>query len=95
MADYTLELHPAAKKELFKLDHQAKVFVIEALDLFIGAYDAEYEAALMQQSKVKKLKGKWQGFYRLRLRNYRVIYEKINDQLVIHIVRVAHRKEVY
>jgi mRNA interferase RelE/StbE len=95
MSKYALALHPAAKKELFKLDHQHKVFIIEALDLFIEAYDTEYEAALMKQSKVKKLKGKWQGFYRLRLRNYRVIYEKINNQLVIHIVRVAHRKEVY
>jgi mRNA interferase RelE/StbE len=35
------------------------------------------------------------GFYRLRLRNYRVIYEKIEDRLVIHIVRIAHRREVY
>lgn len=95
MADYTLALHPAAKKELFKLDHQSKVFVIEALDLFIEAYDLEYEVALLQQSKIKRLKGKWQGFYRLRLRNYRGIYGKINDQLVIHIVRVAHRKEAY
>lgn len=95
MSAYTLELHPIAKKELFKFDHQTKVFVVEALDLFIDAYDVEYEKALMQQSKIKKLKGKWQGFYRLRLRNYRVIYEKISDKLVIHIVRIAHRKEVY
>ena len=95
MYKYELTFHPAAKKELFKLDHQAKVFIVKSLDFFIEAYDAEYEVQLMKQSKIKKLKGEWQGFYRLRLRNYRVIYEKIEDQLVIHIVRVAHRKEVY
>ena len=95
MAEHTLEFHPAAKKELDKFDHQAKACVVQSLGLFIDAYSPEYEVELMQQSKVKKLKGEWKGFYRLRLRNYRVIYEKIHERLVIHIVRVAHRKEVY
>lgn len=49
----------------------------------------------MKQSKIKKLQGEWEGFYRLRFRDYRVIYEKNNNQLVIHIIRDAHRKEVY
>lgn len=95
MPAYTLEFHPAAKKELDRLDHQTKVYVVESLSLFIDAYSAGYETELMKQSKVKKFKGEWKGFYRLRLRNYRVIYEKLNERLVIHIVRVAHRKEVY
>jgi len=95
MAEYTLEFHPAAKKELDKLDYQTKVYIVQSLSLFIEAYSPEYERELMQQSKVKKLKGEWKGFYRLRLRNYRVIYEKIRERLVIQIVRVAHRKEVY
>ena len=95
MSEYRLTFHPAAKKELDKLDHQAKIFVVQSLTLFIDLYDSTYETEMMKQSKIKKLKGQWQGFYRLRLRNYRVIYEKINDELVIHIVRIAHRKEVY
>jgi len=95
MSDYSLTFHPSAKKELFKLDHQAKIFVVQSLELFINNYDATYETEMIKQAKVKKLKGDWQGFYRLRLRNYRVIYEKINEELLIHIVRVAHRKEVY
>ena len=95
MAEYGLEFHPAAKKELDKLDQQTKTYVIQSLSLFIEAYSPEYELELMHQSKVKKLKGEWKGFYRLRLRNYRVIYEKINEKLIIHIVRIAHRREVY
>ncbi len=95
MADYKLEFHPAAKKELDKLDHQTKIYIVQSLSLFIEEYSVEYECELMHHSKVKKLKGEWKGFYRLRLRNYRVIYEKIDEKLVIHIVRVAHRKEVY
>lgn len=95
MSAYSLEFHPAAKKELDKLDHQVKVFIVQSLSLFIENYDVAYEAELMKLTKVKKLQGQWDGFYRLRLRDYRVIYEKINDRLVIHIIRIAHRKEVY
>ena len=95
MISYSLSLHPAAKKELSKLDHQARLFIVKSLSLFIDSYDNAYETELVQQSKIKKLKGEWLGFYRLRLRNYRVIYEKIDDQLIIHIIRIAHRKKVY
>ena len=28
MADYKLEFHPAAKKELDKLDHQTKIYIV-------------------------------------------------------------------
>lgn len=95
MSQYHLQFHPAAKKELDKLDHQVKVFIVQSLSLFIEGYNDQYETDMMQQSKIKKLQGEWRGFYRLRLRDYRVIYEKINDQLVIHIIRIAHRREVY
>jgi len=95
MNGYKLEFHPAAKKELDKLDYKTKVYIVKSLSQFIENYSPEYELELMHQSKVKKLKGEWKGFYRLRLRNYRVIYEKINEKLIIHIVRVAHRREVY
>ncbi len=92
MSIYRLEFHPAAKKELDKLDHQTKVYIVQSLSLFIEAYCIEYENELLKQSKIKRLKGQWKGFYRLRLRNYRVIYEKIDKKLIIHIVRIAHRK---
>jgi len=53
-------------------------------------YNKEYKSV-----QSKKTERRVKGFYRLRLRNYRVIYEKINEKLVIHIVRVAYRREVY
>ena len=92
---YSLLFHPAAKKELAKLDHQVRLFIVDSLSIFIDSYNANYEAELMKQAKIKKLKGEWQGFYRLRMRNYRVIYEKVDEKLVIHIIRIAHRKRVY
>ena len=95
MSKCSVEFHPAAKKELGKLNIQIKVFIIESLEFFIDNYSESYEITLLKSSKLKRLKGKWKGFYRLRLRSYRIIYEKIDNRLVIHIVRIAHRKEVY
>ena len=95
MSKYKIEFHPAAKKELDKLDFQTKVYIVKSLSTFIEAYSLEYELELIKRSKIKKLKGKWNGFYRLRLRNYRIIYEKFDEKLIIHIVRIAHRKDVY
>jgi mRNA interferase RelE/StbE len=44
-------------------------------------------------SDCKKLTG--QNYYRVRQGSYRIIYEVLNNKLVIHIVRVAHRSIVY
>ncbi|MCP4969842.1 MAG: type II toxin-antitoxin system RelE/ParE family toxin [Arcobacter sp.] len=43
----------------------------------------------------KALNGKYKGKFRKRAGNYRVVYFKENDILVITIIRIAHRKEVY
>ncbi len=42
----------------------------------------------------KLLKGKHSGKYRKRAGNYRIIYLKENNILLITIIRVAHGKEV-
>lgn len=41
----------------------------------------------------KKLKGR--DAYRIRVGDYRVVYEIHDDVLVVLVVRVAHRSEVY
>lgn len=92
---YTLEFHKRAKKELDKLSIDIKIFIVKELDNFINNFSDEYESELIKNSKIKFLKGEYSGYYRLKLRTYRIIYEKVNDKLIIHILRIAHRKEVY
>ena len=46
-------------------------------------------------NNIKKLKGRYQEYYRLRVGDYRIIYSIEKDRLVILIVRVGHRKEIY
>lgn len=35
------------------------------------------------------------GVYRIRIGDYRVLYEVIDDVLVVHVIAVGHRREVY
>ena len=46
-----------------------------------------------RSSACKKLSG--QEFYRVRQGVYRIIYEIIDDQLIIHIIKVGHRSTAY
>jgi mRNA interferase RelE/StbE len=42
----------------------------------------------------KKLAGS-EGIFRIRVGDYRVIYEILKTELIIQIIRVRHRKDVY
>ena len=71
------------------------IFVLKSLAEFEANFDTEYEINLIKTGKIKSLKGDWSGFYRLKLRTYRVIYAKEADKLIILVVRISHRKDVY
>lgn len=44
---------------------------------------------------VEPLKGPWKGLYRVRAGNYRVIYVVRDTKLLVLIVKVAKRGDVY
>jgi len=75
----------ATFKELEKIDTQNQKLIFEKIkDLEIGNF-----------SNDKSLKGRHKGKFRKRAGNYRIVYLKENDILVITLIRIAHRKEVY
>jgi len=41
------------------------------------------------------LAAEWQGLRRLRVGNYRVVYAFNGSELLVLVVRVGHRREVY
>jgi mRNA interferase RelE/StbE len=43
----------------------------------------------------KPLGGRLSGLYRYRIGDYRVIYQVIRDEIIIDVVRIGHRKDVY
>ena len=43
----------------------------------------------------KRLKGKLKGDYSLRVGDYRVIYTIYREKLIVYIIDLGHRKEIY
>ena len=85
MASYQIELKRSAEKDLRKLpkDVVKRVFIhIEALA----------EDPLPRQAV--KLAGK-ERFFRLRVGDYRIIYEVVSHKSVIVVHHVRHRRDAY
>jgi len=82
---YKVAFDRDAEKEFLKLDAKAqKLIASKIIDLKNGNF-----------SNDKHLQGKHKGKFRKRAGNYRIVYLKENDILVITLIRIAHRKEVY
>lgn len=85
MASYRLEWRKSTKKDLRRLPSQEVKKTIEAVEALMGdpfPYASE------------KLSGS-EHAYRIRIGNYRVIYEVFTSILLVEIQRIAHRKDVY
>ncbi|MCT7461790.1 type II toxin-antitoxin system RelE/ParE family toxin [Aliarcobacter cryaerophilus] len=95
MNKYSLDFDKKASKDLLSLDKSIRNFILDELEIFINNFDETYEKELIKITKIKALQGEYKGLYRLRLRTYRLIYEKHNDKLVILVLRVSHRKDIY
>ncbi len=44
--------------------------------------------------RFKKIRGK-ENHYRIRIGDYRIIYSPQNDVLIVRIIRIGHRRDVY
>ena len=81
---YSVRIKRSAVKELSRVPRQARLLVIRAIDS-LG------EQPLAGSS----LKGGLRGLRRIRVGDYRVVYELLADELVVLVVRVAHRRDAY
>ena len=74
-----------ALKELTKIDKKDQQLIFDKIkDLEKGIFTND-----------KSLQGKHKGKFRKRAGNYRIIYFKENNILLITVIRIAHRKEAY
>jgi mRNA interferase RelE/StbE len=87
MNPYTIEFVRSARKEFEGLPAKVRSRIVEALQLLA---QNPYSELL----KVKKLKDA-HYLYRIRIGDYRVLYELQNQQLVVLVIKVGHRREVY
>ncbi|MCB1227916.1 MAG: type II toxin-antitoxin system RelE/ParE family toxin [Verrucomicrobiales bacterium] len=84
MAKYKIEFRKSVTKELRILPQQDQIRILQKI------------AELADDPRppgCKKLSG--QERYRLRQGDYRILYEIQDDRLIITIVRVRHRRDVY
>ncbi len=82
--NYSLQIKESAFKELQRIDKPQRLRIIEAI-----------ETLPANPMAGKSLKGDLSGLRRIRVGDYRVVYELIEHQVLILIIRVAHRKSVY
>ena len=85
---YTLKFLGRALQDLKKINLPFQTIIKEKLLIL-----AENPAIL--KNNIKKLTGTKEDYYRLRIGSYRVIYEKRDKELIILIIRIGHRREIY
>jgi mRNA interferase RelE/StbE len=81
---YTVLIERYAQKQIMKLDKKA-ITVIKAVIANLVENPRPYG--------YKKLKG--EDAYRIRVGDYRVIYEIDDGKITVTVVSVGHRKDIY
>lgn len=82
---YEILVQPSAARDLRKLPREIQRRIGRKLD------ELSYEP---RPSDAKILKGN-EGFLRVRVGDYRIVYGIRENVLVVLIVRIGHRKDIY
>ena len=82
---YSLRIAPAAERQLRQFDPQVRRRIQAAIELL---------AANPRPPKAAQLVG-GAGEWRVRTGDYRIIYEIHDDQVLVLILRVGHRRDIY
>ena len=85
MTVYRVEFTTAAAKEVRKLEPQVRRRILA------GISELERDP---RPHGVRKLAG-YSDAWRVRVGDYRVLYEISDGRVLVTVVRVAHRREVY
>ncbi|WP_313545017.1 type II toxin-antitoxin system RelE family toxin [Leifsonia aquatica] len=82
---YRIDIAPAALREIKKLEPQAKRRVQATIELLAETPRPPAAKPLIASG----------GAWRVRVGDYRVIYDIHDDRLVILVLRAGHRREIY
>ena len=92
---YKIDFKPRVKKDFRNINISDVHFIRNSLNDFGQNFSIDYEKSLMSSGKIKKLQGQKEILYRLKLRSFRVVYKKIDDKLIILVVKVTTRESAY
>ena len=81
---YKIVVRKTAEKELNRIEESQRSRIEKTiLSLSLNPYLG------------KPLKGEFQGIYSLKVWPFRILYEIYKKQLIIHIIKISHRQNVY
>ena len=84
MAKYKLKFAKSVKKDLRKIPNNDVSKILKLIDSLL---DDPYPKNVKKLSHNNK--------FRIRYRNYRILYKIINNELIIYVLKISHRKDVY
>ena len=81
---YSVRIKGCAAKDLADIPNPARIRIVETID------------SLSEEPLTgRPLKGGMRGLRRLLVGDYRLVYELLDDELVVLAVRIAHRGDAY
>ncbi len=82
---YTISVHPAAIRVLAKISRPDQLRIKNRIDAL---------ARNPRPSGTVKLSGA-DNLYRIRVGDYRIVYQIDDPRLLVLVIRIGHRREVY
>jgi len=82
---YRVEIKPQAEKALLRIPNPYRRRIANTIDSL---------AQTPRPAGCTKLTGE-DNAYRVRVGDYRIVYEIVDKVLIVYIIRIAHRRDVY
>jgi len=84
--EYSVSFEPESVDDLDKMSQVVRMRILKKI---------QWLGANLEKIFPLPLTGQWSGFYKLRVGDYRVIYEFDIENQLIFITRIGHRREIY
>ncbi len=85
---WKVEFDNRARKELRKLDKQAQDRILKWLRETLATEEDPRRTG-------KSLRGRMKGLWRYRVGDYRIISQIQDENILILVVRIGHRRDIY
>jgi mRNA interferase RelE/StbE len=86
MHKYAVYYLESAVEDIRKLDERQKKLIRRKIDVVLAVNPKEVG---------KPLRGQFKGYWRYRIGDYRIIYRISDEEILIVIIRIGHRKNIY
>ena len=83
---YSVKYEPEAVNDLDQLTQTTRIRILKKIEWLKNNFDQIFSLSLT---------GNLSGFYKLRIGDYRVIYEFDKEKYIIYVNRIGHRREIY